>query len=350
MVVNRNTINLEERINGNAPMLALVVDDSEDHSDALKEVLSTAGYSVETAEDGEEGLAIALELLPDVIITDTQTLKMDGPYLVRKLIAEYANVHPLGRNPFIVGSSTSTIVPFQESSSRNQRETERRYKDLTGDREVTQLKDLYIRILGANQFKVKDLILDYISSNELTADLSLYQEAENQKPTILLVEDSEMPRRLYTALLKEQGYNVVQARDGDEGLAKAIEIHKYRVPYTVLSDTDMPNVSGLSLAREIKFGDSLTGTPLFIAMSGFTNREIEPHKYGIETHIPRPRIELAEAYAQLGAARVVPKNHLTDGVDMYITNGRLGQDIHVHRNGPNVGSRLTTESGLHKLE
>jgi CheY-like chemotaxis protein len=48
-------------------------------------VLEKRGYSVQTAVDGEEALALALERAPDLLITDVMMPKMDGWSLVRQL-------------------------------------------------------------------------------------------------------------------------------------------------------------------------------------------------------------------------------------------------------------------------
>ncbi len=50
-------------------------------------VLEKRGYSVQTAVDGEEALALALARAPDLLITDVMMPKMDGWSLVRQLRA-----------------------------------------------------------------------------------------------------------------------------------------------------------------------------------------------------------------------------------------------------------------------
>ena len=45
--------------------------------------------------------------------------------------------------------------------------------------------------------------------------------AENGK-TILLIEDEEVIRELYAEVLRDAGYKVIEARDGDAGLKRAL--------------------------------------------------------------------------------------------------------------------------------
>ena len=56
----------------------LVVDDSTTFREELKRDLEEAGYTVVEAEDGEEGLKLALKGNIDLIISDLNMPKMDG--------------------------------------------------------------------------------------------------------------------------------------------------------------------------------------------------------------------------------------------------------------------------------
>ena len=58
--------------------LILVVDDESHILHVVAMKLRNAGYEVVTAEDGEEGLAAALEHVPDLVITDYQMPFMSG--------------------------------------------------------------------------------------------------------------------------------------------------------------------------------------------------------------------------------------------------------------------------------
>jgi CheY-like chemotaxis protein len=63
----------------------LLIDDSDDARDAYAEVLRLEGFTVEEARDGQEGLQKAVELLPDIVITDVTMPIMDGWETIRRL-------------------------------------------------------------------------------------------------------------------------------------------------------------------------------------------------------------------------------------------------------------------------
>ena len=68
--------------------LILVVDDVPDNVEMLQMRLESQGYEVVTAGDGEEALAKARELLPDLVLLDVMMPKMDGIETVKQIKAD----------------------------------------------------------------------------------------------------------------------------------------------------------------------------------------------------------------------------------------------------------------------
>lgn len=72
----------------------LIVDDEQDIVESLKFVLETSGYDCACAYDGEEGLKLAKELSPDLIILDVMMPKING-YKISRLLKydnKYKNI------------------------------------------------------------------------------------------------------------------------------------------------------------------------------------------------------------------------------------------------------------------
>lgn len=67
------------------PPRILAVDDTPENLEILRMRLEANGYEVATAADGEEGLAKARELAPDLILLDIMMPKLDGISVVRML-------------------------------------------------------------------------------------------------------------------------------------------------------------------------------------------------------------------------------------------------------------------------
>ena len=70
----------------------LVVDDDQDHNRALAKIFERAGYRVSTAEDGQEALAILMERIYDVVVTDLKMPHMNGLDLLRSIRAMTADM------------------------------------------------------------------------------------------------------------------------------------------------------------------------------------------------------------------------------------------------------------------
>jgi CheY-like chemotaxis protein len=71
-----------------APLVALVVDDSMLIRHTVCRFLEERGYTVESATNGEEALVIVNRIHPDIVITDMQMPKMTGTELITALKAQ----------------------------------------------------------------------------------------------------------------------------------------------------------------------------------------------------------------------------------------------------------------------
>jgi DNA-binding response OmpR family regulator len=67
------------------PAKILIADDEAHIRHILRNKLEAAGFSVSVAQDGREALSIALEVLPDLLITDLQMPEMTGLELCHSL-------------------------------------------------------------------------------------------------------------------------------------------------------------------------------------------------------------------------------------------------------------------------
>jgi len=91
----------------------LVVDDSTVMLMSVKETLSIAGFTVETASNGEEALNKIKEgLKPDLIITDINMPKMDGISFIK-------NVRPLLKFTPILVLTTESETPKRDEAKKS---------------------------------------------------------------------------------------------------------------------------------------------------------------------------------------------------------------------------------------
>jgi DNA-binding response OmpR family regulator len=78
---------------------------------------------------------------------------------------------------------------------------------------------------------------------------------------LLVVEDDESSRLMYSEYLQSAGYWVLDAADG----ARALQLARDFRPNLVVTDLAMPGIDGWQLARALK---TTAGTPPVIAVSG----------------------------------------------------------------------------------
>ena len=102
--------------------------------------------------------------------------------------------------------------------------------------------------------------------------------------TILLVEDEEAVRELEKFILEQQGYSVMEARDGLEGLTKA----EFRKPDLILLDLMMPDVSGGRMYDEMKQHPATSGIPIVVVTGKPDAHQMFDDEIGPDNVIMKP--------------------------------------------------------------
>jgi two-component system cell cycle response regulator DivK len=82
--------------------------------------------------------------------------------------------------------------------------------------------------------------------------------------TILYVEDNELNRKIVRDLLKRTAYRLIEAHDGEAGVAMALE----QRPDLVLMDIQLPKISGMDAIRRLRAEPATAATPI-IAITSF---------------------------------------------------------------------------------
>ncbi|MBI3172167.1 MAG: PAS domain S-box protein [Chloroflexi bacterium] len=112
----------------------------------------------------------------------------------------------------------------------------------------------------------------------------------NQRPTILLVEDTEAVSMLIHDYLESHGYQVFVARNGFEGITQAQQLR----PKLILMDVMMPEMDGLETTRRLRSLPRFEHTPIValtaLAMPGDRDRCLAA---GMNDYLSKP-VKLSE--------------------------------------------------------
>ncbi|MFR9610959.1 MAG: two-component regulator propeller domain-containing protein [Rikenellaceae bacterium] len=98
-----------------------------------------------------------------------------------------------------------------------------------------------------------------------TEDRSVLVKHNKKQATILIVEDNETLRAQLRRELQGE-YNIITAKDGEEGIAKTLE----SLPSLVITDIVMPKMGGIEMCRQIKANEAVSHTPIMVLTANST--------------------------------------------------------------------------------
>ena len=119
---------------------------------------------------------------------------------------------------------------------------------------------------------------------------------------ILVVDDQEDNRRILRDLLTANGFEVIEGKTGEEGVALA----EAQTPSLILMDIQLPGIDGYEATRQIKAKPALRTTPLIVVTSyALSGDDAKAFAAGADAYVSKPfspRALLAKVRELLGPA------------------------------------------------
>jgi CheY-like chemotaxis protein len=108
---------------------------------------------------------------------------------------------------------------------------------------------------------------------------------EKARKLVMVVDDNEDGREMYSEYLAFHGYQVTMAANGQQAVEKA----RARVPDIILMDLSMPGLDGLEATRRLRALEQLRGVPV-VALSGHVLGEFHGRAmaFGFDEFLPKP--------------------------------------------------------------
>ncbi len=218
-------------VTAEAPLL--LIDDSPTFRDSLRCALEASGHRVICAGTGEEGLKLAAAERPRAVLVDGMLPGIDGPAVIRHLRLDAA----LRGTPCVL---------------------------LTAEKRI----DAELRALdaGADAFVHKDEDLDVILAKLHAALRSTSEKASEETASllapkrILVVDADPRARDALASSLRNDGYDVVAARSGEE----ALELLSVQVADCILLDLGLPGMGGRETCRRLKDSPAVRDIPVLL--------------------------------------------------------------------------------------
>jgi len=103
--------------------------------------------------------------------------------------------------------------------------------------------------------------------------------------TILYVEDNEFNRKIVRQLLARTTYRLIEAADGEAGVATAREAR----PDLVIMDIQLPKLSGLEATRQLSAAPETQGIPVIVITSfALAGDEQKARDAGAAAYLAKP--------------------------------------------------------------
>jgi len=216
--------------------VVLVIDDDPAARELMARSLTRGGYAVMMAASGADGLNIAEEKRPDVVVLDVLLPKQDGWEVLTAFKA-----HPTLNDVPVV------LVTMVDDRSRGY-------------------------ALGATDYLTKPVDWDRLHG---ALKRHIHGSAE-----VLVVDDEASVRDVLRRQLEREGHTVRLATDGAEALA---ELEASR-PDLVVLDLMMPNVDGFEVLEKLRDDETLRELPVIV----FTAMDLEAEDRGrLESGVAR---------------------------------------------------------------
>ncbi len=109
-------------------------------------------------------------------------------------------------------------------------------------------------------------------------------------PRILIVDDNEMNRDILVTRLDTQGYELLQACDGEEALAAATQ----HLPDLILLDVMMPKIDGMEVCRRLKGDPLLPFMPIILVTAKAASTDVVAGlEAGADEYLTKPIDQMA---------------------------------------------------------
>ena len=117
-----------------------------------------------------------------------------------------------------------------------------------------------------------------------------------RRPLLLLIEDDPLIDKMYTAKFTKEGFNVLVAKEGQEGLRLALE----KIPDFIILDIMMPRLSGTDMLEKLRRDPKGKDIPVIILTNLSGKEEIEmARKLGVKEYLVKASLTPSQIVAKI---------------------------------------------------
>ncbi len=129
---------------------------------------------------------------------------------------------------------------------------------------------------------------------------------------ILVVDDEQQIRELLGSFLKKEGYEVILASSGEEGIESA----EREDPQVILLDLQLPGIDGIETCRRLKADDNTRFIPI-IMITAHSDNKMEAIDAGTDDFVNKP-FDLVELSVRVKS--ILRMRYLTDELERIVAH------------------------------
>lgn len=227
----------------------MLIDDEEVIHNVIKNALKEDKYEIFSIYDGTSAMRDINKVKPDLVITDITMPGKDG----LQVCMEVKNNRDTAGIPVMIVSAHADDQIIEKGFNA-----------------------------GADEYITKPFSMEEIV---LKVEGVLNETFNKRKEKILIVDDSPTVISVLRNGISKEGFTVITAADGDEGLQKALD----ELPDIIISDIEMPRMNGFEFCKQIKTNQITKHIP-FVALTSKGSRGARGlgKRAGINAYLLKP--------------------------------------------------------------
>lgn len=250
----------------------LVIEDNMMNMKLVRSLLRLKNFEVIEADNGEKGIKLVEEHMPNLILMDIQLPGIDG-LTATSIIKKNPNIKHIPVIALTSHAMRGDDLKAREAGCEGY---------ITKPIDTRHFIDNIMRYMRMNENLDNTMTDEIVSKNKC---IDQVKSDSQSRYTVLIVDDELRNIKLMTAILSVEPYEILQARNGEQALA-ILDENKIDL---ILLDVMMPGINGFEVTQIVKNNPATKHIPIILvtALDGRDNKQ-KAMEVGADEFLTKP--------------------------------------------------------------